>query len=126
MTIKCRLCGKGAQEIGGYLHRVNKTGEAGIWECRPTCDADLPFELNLILAIKGEPPAPAMTYDEMHAVAQYLYKLLDDIDTAGDMAKGDDKLYRAIVERTQTKKIAVVYECDGHTVVLKPLPANAK
>ena len=68
--------------------------------------------------------APQMTYDELHAVAQYLYQLLDDIDTAGDMAKGDDKLFRAIVERTQTKKCAVVAECDGYTVTLKPLPAN--
>jgi len=66
-----------------------------------------------------------MTYDEMHAVAQYLYQLLDDIDTAGDIAKGDDKLYREIVERTQAKKGAVVAECDGYTVILKPLPANA-
>lgn len=66
-----------------------------------------------------------MTYDEMHAVAQYLYQLLDDIDTAGDIAKGDDQLFRAIVERTQTKKGAVVAECDGYTVTLKPLPANA-
>ncbi len=67
-----------------------------------------------------------MTYDEMHAVAQYLYQLLDDIDTATDMAKADDKLYRAIVERTQAKKADVVAECDGYMVTLRPLAANAK
>lgn len=55
MSIKCRKCGKGAQEIGGYLHRINEKGCAGIWECRPTCDADLSFETNLMLAIAGEP-----------------------------------------------------------------------
>lgn len=65
-----------------------------------------------------------MTYEELHSVAQYLYKLLDDIDTAGDMAKADDKLYRAIVERTQAKKGVVVAECDGYTVTLRPLTAN--
>jgi len=66
-----------------------------------------------------------MTYDQLHEVAQYLYGLLDDIDTAGDIAKGDDKLFRKIVERTQSKKGVVVEGCDGYTVVLKPLPHNA-
>lgn len=50
--VVCQLCGKDAQEIGGYLHRVNELGVAGIWECRPTCDADLPFETNLLLALE--------------------------------------------------------------------------
>lgn len=61
-----------------------------------------------------------MTYEQMHEVAQYLYQLLDDIDTAGDMAKGDDKLYRSIVERIQSKKWLVVDKCDGYTVQFKP------
>ena len=65
-----------------------------------------------------------MTYDEMHAVAQYLYQLLDDIDTVTDIVKADDKAYRAIVVRTQAKKAAVVAECDGYTVILRPLTAN--
>ena len=67
-----------------------------------------------------------MTYNEIHAVAQYLYRLLDDIDTATDMAKSDDMAYRSIVERIQAKKGAVVAECDGYTVTLKPLPSNAE
>lgn len=50
----CRLCGKSAQEIGGYLTRVNEKGVTGIWECRPTCDADLPFETNILMALEGE------------------------------------------------------------------------
>ena len=53
----CRLCGKAAYEIGGYLTRVNEKGVPGIWECRPTCDADLPFETNLILALEDEEKA---------------------------------------------------------------------
>ena len=53
----CRLCGKKIDQIGGYLHRVNPKGVEGIWECRPTCNADLPQETNLLLAIVGEPDA---------------------------------------------------------------------
>jgi hypothetical protein len=37
--IVCRLCGKNATECPGFLKRVNPTGEDGIWECRPACDA---------------------------------------------------------------------------------------
>ena len=54
MTCTCRLCGKNALEIGGYLTRVNPTGEAGIWECRPSCEADLPPETKLLMALEGE------------------------------------------------------------------------
>lgn len=62
-----------------------------------------------------------MTHEELHSVAQYLYQLLDDIDTVGDIAKGDDKLYRAMVEKIQAKKNLVVDQCDGYTVTLKPI-----
>ncbi len=55
----CRLCGKTALEIGGYLTRVNEKGVDGIWECRPNCKADLPPDTRLLLAIEGEPEAKA-------------------------------------------------------------------
>lgn len=53
-AIACRLCGKGVLEIGGYLSRVNAKGEVGIWECRPTCLADLSQETKIMLAIEGD------------------------------------------------------------------------
>lgn len=33
-----------------------------------------------------------------------LWKIIDDIDTYGDMAKSDDKLYRSLVERKQRQR----------------------
>lgn len=51
----CRLCGKKGSELrGSYLTRVNKTGVPGIWECRPKCDATLPQETLLMMAIAGD------------------------------------------------------------------------
>lgn len=35
----CRKCGKDALQVGGWLQRMNPTGEMGIFECRPSCDA---------------------------------------------------------------------------------------
>ena len=63
-------------------------------------------------------PEVITTAKMYHEVAQRLYALLDDIDTAGDIAKGDDALYRKIVERTQSKKGSFVISCDGQTVRL--------
>jgi len=48
----CRLCGKGAQEIGGYLTRVNEKGVPGLWECRPSCDAHQTQDENLLMALE--------------------------------------------------------------------------
>lgn len=55
--MKCRKCNRSAHEIGGYLARVNEKGVPGIWECRPNCEADLPQDTRLLMAIEGEPEA---------------------------------------------------------------------
>lgn len=51
--MKCHLCGKHANEIGGWLERVNEKGVPGIWECRPMCGADLPQAERVMGAIEG-------------------------------------------------------------------------
>lgn len=38
---------------------------------------------------------------------EYLFDLLDDIDTAGDIAKDDDKFHRSIVNRIHKKRFNV-------------------
>lgn len=67
-----------------------------------------------------------MTYNEMHEVAQYLYKLLDDIDTVDDIAKSRDKLYRAIVVKIQSAKGAVVQDNDGYVITFRPVPQTVE
>lgn len=52
MVMKCRLCGKGVTEIRGYLKRMNELGVEGIWECRPSCDAELSDEERVVAAIE--------------------------------------------------------------------------
>lgn len=52
-------------------------------------------------------------------VATFLYSLLDDIDTASDIAKSNDELYRKLVEKIQSMKKHAVAECDGYNLVLK-------
>lgn len=50
--MKCRKCGANpADSKPVYLERVNAKGIPGIWECRPVCNADLPQETLLMMAI---------------------------------------------------------------------------
>jgi hypothetical protein len=57
-SLRCRLCGKAAHEIQGYLHRVNEKGVDGIWECRPSCDAKLTPDEALLAALEHDEPKP--------------------------------------------------------------------
>ncbi len=60
-----------------------------------------------------------MKYQELLAVAKFLYGLLDDIDTVGDMVKADDVAYRKAVEEIQKKKSNVVGYNDGFRIEFK-------
>ena len=47
--------------------------------------------------------------------AQFLWGLLDDIDTASDVARADDAIYREMVEKIQRCRFEVG-STDGYTV----------
>ena len=57
--------------------------------------------------------------DTYFDIACYLYKLLDDIASASDMAKTNDAFYRIMVENIQKSKNNVCAACDGYTLVLR-------
>lgn len=51
---KCRKCGKGPKEIGGYLKRVNVLGQPGQWECRPGCDIQMSDDDKVLASLRPE------------------------------------------------------------------------
>lgn len=55
MSYACRVCGRDAIETGGggWLKRVNETGVPGIWECRPSCEADMVPDERVVDAIEA-------------------------------------------------------------------------
>jgi len=62
-----------------------------------------------------------------------LWNIIDDIDTYGDMAKSDDKLYRSLVERRQRQRFEQTgistdgYELNGGAITsLRQAIAEAK
>ena len=55
-----------------------------------------------------------MTLEEAKKTIEYLWDLLDDIDTVSDIAKEDDKLYRRLVESHQRKRFDIGITCDGY------------
>jgi hypothetical protein len=56
-----------------------------------------------------------MTWEE---IATELWRILDNIDTIGDMAKGNDVAFRKMVEKEQKKRLLYMFSPDGYT--LKP------
>lgn len=92
-------------------------------ECQGRC-AECPadFVRDLMAALEAKDATIARLQGEVERLtevvepaAQYLWKLLDDIDTAGDIAKADDQIYRQIAERLQRKRFAVG-STDGYSV----------
>lgn len=49
--MRCRLCNRNADEIQGYLTRVNEKGVDPIWECRPDCSAKMSSDARVLAAI---------------------------------------------------------------------------
>lgn len=54
----------------------------------------------------------------MDEIAQFLFALLDDIDTLDDAAKDNDALFRAEVRKVQRRRFEVA-STDGYTVTFK-------
>jgi len=53
------------------------------------------------------------------AIAEWLYMVLDDIDSADDMAKENDSLYRKTVYKLQRLKNEVGCSPDGQVLVFR-------
>ena len=51
-------------------------------------------------------------------IAIFLFGLLDDIDTVSDIAKGNDKAYRKMVERIQNRRWETGMTTDGYRVFM--------
>ena len=51
-------------------------------------------------------------------IIEHLWMIIDDIDTASDMAKSDDKLYRSIVERLQKLRWETGITTDGYSIFI--------
>lgn len=51
-------------------------------------------------------------------IIENLWNIIDDVDTYGDMAKADDKLYRSLVERRQKDRWKTGITTDGYTLTI--------
>lgn len=59
-----------------------------------------------------------MSTVDYKACAESLFMLLDDIDTANDMAKSDDKSFRGIVNGLHKRRFDIA-STDGRSIVFK-------
>lgn len=61
-------------------------------------------------------------HEEMLSLVNVLWDLLDDIDTASDIVKGNDQAYRNLVERIQKKRWDTGVVTDGYRIYVKGWP----
>lgn len=61
-----------------------------------------------------------LSNDEWKEVATWLYSILDDIDTVGDVVKGNNSEYRNLVEKLHGLKRVVGKSDDGQTILFYP------
>ena len=67
--------------------------------------------------LRSENAALTAALRDLYANLEKLWGIIDDIDTYSDMAKGDDKFYRARVERKQKERFKVM-QSDGYKLWL--------
>ena len=59
-------------------------------------------------------------------IISFLWTLLDDIDTASDIAKSDDKMYKRLVERIQKRRWECGITTNGQTLDLTSMKVPTK
>jgi hypothetical protein len=106
---KCNMCGKRAQLTRKYYHYDIK------------CECHSPKHFEIVWHCKNCTPKPpekmTITMEpslDWKAVAEFLYAVLDDIDTASDHVKGNDAEYRRKVTRLQKYRHEVGNSPDGY------------
>ena len=51
-------------------------------------------------------------------IIEKLWQIIDDIDTASDICKSDNKAYRNLVERLQAKRWETGITTDGYSITI--------
>lgn len=62
------------------------------------------MQKNSIEKPSGTPLLQITDVNLLQSLVEKLWNIIDDIDTFSDMAKSDDRLYRALVERKQAER----------------------
>ena len=117
--MKCRKCGIGvikASERGAFLQRVNEFGVKGVWECSPTCDHLHGNQDDAILSCLDAQVKSNQKFKDKDDQIKYLWRLLDDISTAGDMFKPERTPYFEYVNRKCEDRSNVANSFDGQTL----------
>ena len=69
-----------------------------------------------IAALKEQAAASQAYAEQLREKIEALWDIIDDIDTYGDMAKADDKLFRSLVEKRQKDRWETGITTDGYVL----------
>ena len=76
-----------------------------------------------IAALKEQAAASQAYAEQLREKIEALWDIIDDIDSYGDMAKADDKLFRSLVEKRQKDRWETCITTDGY-VLNMPIPRD--
>ncbi len=71
------------------------------------------------------PPQPILPQEQWVEIATHLFELLDQVDTASDIARQDLDYYRELVQEAHQRRFEVSWT-DGQRVVFFPAPARPR
>lgn len=67
-----------------------------------------------------------LEYQTLIDTIECLWSIIDDIDYYGDMAKGNDKLFRNLTEKRQSDRWSTGITTDGYTLDLSKIKQQRK
>lgn len=104
---------------GPFIGTCMKCGTEGISLADAHGECQNPANLTdgeCLIAAFNDGPAPVERYPVCDEIITTLWGIIDDIDTAGDVAKDDNAAYRATVESLQAKRWATGITTDGYGI----------
>ena len=93
-------------------------------ECDDIKQVQFPRKLESVAVGWKKQLAASQAYaEQLREKIEALWGIIDDIDSYGDMAKADDKLFRSLVEKRQKDRWETGITTDGY-VLNMPIPRD--
>jgi len=109
---------KGDKQSERLLQKLlQRRNEQQDYQCGDDCKGECSGEVDGFVHCPYDPQAEREIYKH---IAEQFFEWLDNIDTADDLAKNDDSLYRSLVSREHKKRFRYA-KPDGSLMDLKEL-----
>ena len=107
-----------------FITDIRASGDCGYFEIN--AQPGERFFQAALKALEAPEPKEGNVSDRERLEAERLFRILDDIDTADDLARNDDRAYRLIVGKLQAKRWKGPIRADGYSLTWLPETSTAR